>query len=110
MEDGCLVTEVFDTGRGLPAEVPDLFQPYAQVTATATARATPSRFQRGTGLGLAIAGQLVDLMHGTISLVNRTDGTRGARFAFRIPCVEPALDQVNHCDGNVTGEARPRCV
>lgn len=107
VEDGCLVTEVFDTGRGLPAEVPDLFQPYAQVTATATARATPSRFQRGTGLGLAIAGQLVDLMRGTISLVNRTDGTRGARFTFRIPCVEPALDQVTQCDTNATEKASP---
>ena len=78
--------QVFDTGCGLSCDPKSLFKPYAQDMG-GTARQTRNRFERGTGLGLAISAQLVKLMGGDIGLENRTDGVRGARFWFWVPCV-----------------------
>lgn len=43
-------------------------------------------FMRGTGLGLPIARRLAEALHGSIGLEGRSDGTRGARFWFSVPC------------------------
>ena len=99
-----LVHQVVDTGCGLKGDTAALFRPYAQGITT-TARLTATRFERGTGLGLAISSQLVRLMGGTIGLENRSDGTRGARFWFTIPCRSVPRSQTVDSDGDARARA-----
>ncbi len=69
--------EVRDTGIGLsPDQVSRLFSPFTQVDASTT------RLYGGTGLGLAICKQLIQLMHGDITVHSVPD--QGSTFSFTV--------------------------
>lgn len=80
-DESCtLLTEVMDTGIGVPTHAVDaLFTPFAQFDSSATKR------YKGTGLGLSICKSLVELMGGTIGYRPNTsdnDQTIGSVFWF----------------------------
>lgn len=73
-----LCFDVIDSGPGVPEEnAEDIFHPFAGSGGAAT------RKWEGAGLGLSIAKQLVELMGGSIRLVNA--GSPGAHFRFTVP-------------------------
>jgi len=75
--DGIACT-VADSGAGIARDrLEQLFQRFSQVDPTAT------RKYGGTGLGLAISRELVELMHGRVS-VTSVEG-RGSAFTFELP-------------------------
>ncbi len=66
-QDGRIVIDVLDNGKGLPADQRQrLLEPYM------TTR------EGGTGLGLAIVGKILEDHGGGIELMDRSDGQRGA--------------------------------
>jgi signal transduction histidine kinase len=68
-----VVTEVQDTGEGIPPEVADkLFQPFVTYGKA-----------NGTGLGLTISKKAIEDFKGTITVHNSPQG--GAVFAFTLP-------------------------
>jgi signal transduction histidine kinase len=70
--------QVSDTGIGIAAEdQAHVFMPFWQTDSSAT------RKYRGSGLGLSIVKQLVDLMHGSISLASEPG--KGSTFTIVLP-------------------------
>jgi two-component system nitrogen regulation sensor histidine kinase NtrY len=84
-DDGRIVIEVIDNGKGLPADQRQkLLEPYM------TTR------DGGTGLGLAIVGKILEDHGGGIDLLDRPDaaeGRRGARIRLWFPESGPAIDE-----------------
>ena len=83
LEDGQgqarLEIAVADTGIGIAANVQaTLFRPYVQVEGT-------YKRSGGTGLGLVICRELVNLMHGTITIDSEMG--RGTRMVISLPAV-----------------------
>ena len=78
-EDEALFTmAVSDTGNGIkPEDLEKLFQSFQQVDSKR------NRSIEGTGLGLAITKQLLDLMHGEISV--DSEYGKGSTFTTKIP-------------------------
>lgn len=77
-----LRVEVTDNGPGIaPAEVPRLFQRFAQLEAGL-------RKAGGTGLGLSIARALVEAHGGAIGVLSRPG--EGSTFWFELPLTAPA--------------------
>ena len=75
---GTVTFTVTDTGIGIKKEsIPFLFNAFRRVDET------ENRYIEGTGLGLAIVKQLVELMHGTITV--NSVYTRGSTFIVDIP-------------------------
>ncbi|MCU0731465.1 MAG: ATP-binding protein [Hyphomonas sp.] len=73
-DGGGLEIVIEDNGPGFPAEVRNrLLEPYV------TTR------EKGTGLGLAIVNRIIADHGGSISLLNRPDGLRGARVRVLLP-------------------------
>lgn len=69
---------VCDTGCGMKKDFQDiLFQPFTQEDTTY------GRTQTGTGLGMAIIAELVQLLHGTISVQSEPD--KGTTFTVVLP-------------------------
>ena len=83
-ERDTLVTEVTDTGRGIPADrLPAIFEPFVQVD-----RPRGDARSEGIGLGLAISRDLARRMHG--DLVARSAVGKGSTFTFTVPRGGPA--------------------
>jgi two-component system, NtrC family, nitrogen regulation sensor histidine kinase NtrY len=83
-DDGRIVIDVIDNGKGLPGEHRNrLLEPYM------TTR------EGGTGLGLAIVGKILEEHGGGIELLNRPDATRGACVRLWFP-----EDGAPESDGN----------
>jgi len=75
--EGKVVTEIEDTGPGIPPEVlPRLFEAFATYGKA-----------HGTGLGLSICKRIIEDHQGVISARNRPGG--GAIFSFAIPILPP---------------------
>ncbi len=69
---------VEDTGIGIPEDQVDvLFESFTQADTSTT------RKYGGAGLGLRICQELVDLMHGTLTVTSRPG--KGSTFAFTLP-------------------------
>ncbi len=78
-ENGQVVLEVTDSGRGIPPEhLHRIFDRFLQIDATTT------RAHGGLGLGLAICRHLVELHGGTIRARSAGLGT-GSTFTVRLP-------------------------
>ncbi len=81
---------VIDTGPGISdAEQAKLFQPYVQLSGSATSNV------RGTGLGLSISRRLVTLLGGTLGVQSRLG--EGSEFGFTIEakrCAAPVVAAV----------------
>jgi two-component system, NtrC family, nitrogen regulation sensor histidine kinase NtrY len=74
---GQLAIDVSDNGKGFPVESRQrLLEPYM------TTRAG------GTGLGLAIVGKIFEDHGGGVELLDRVDGTRGARVRLWFPSID----------------------
>ena len=81
---GTLVTEVTDTGPGIPRNLlPLLFQDFARI----------DQVQDGSGLGLAISARLADRMGGRLSYQPARNGP-GSRFQLSLPWGEAAAAPV----------------
>lgn len=73
-----VVCEISDTGIGIDEEKLDIiFESFTQADASTT------RHFGGTGLGLTITKQLVEMMHGKISVRSKKD--EGTTFTLEIP-------------------------
>ncbi|MBM3267617.1 MAG: HAMP domain-containing protein [Candidatus Sericytochromatia bacterium] len=80
-EGDAVMTEISDTGRGVPAtQASSVFRPFYQGDSTST------REHGGMGLGLAIARRLVVAMGGSLMVARSRDG--GAAFRFTLPVGE----------------------
>ncbi|MGI9037001.1 MAG: ATP-binding protein [Pyrinomonadaceae bacterium] len=67
--------EIFDAGRGIPAEnLPKIFEPYFSTKET------------GTGLGLAIVKKVIDIHNGAIDVASKEK--EGTKFTVRLPKAE----------------------
>jgi signal transduction histidine kinase len=81
-ENGQLIVEVEDTGRGIPEKDLDaIFQPFVQSHQT---NATTD----GTGLGLSISRQFIQLMNGDISVKSQVGVGTVFRFTVNLPVVD----------------------
>jgi len=75
---GRLTVEISDTGPGIPPEAQTrVFEPFIQADGSAT------RLNSGTGLGLSITKQLVEMMHGQITL--KSENGSGCTFSVELP-------------------------
>ncbi|MFP5504100.1 MAG: sensor histidine kinase, partial [Candidatus Sericytochromatia bacterium] len=82
-EGDSVITEVSDTGIGIPAEASArIFDRFYQVDHSRT------RTYGGTGLGLAIVKGLIEAMGGTIE-VDSVPG-KGSTFRFALPLQQPS--------------------
>jgi two-component system sensor histidine kinase GlrK len=78
--DGLAVLEVADEGSGVPvAERERVFDSFFQGTPPAEGRV------KGSGLGLAIAREYALAHGGSVEVVDRWDGARGACFRLSLP-------------------------
>lgn len=79
-ENGTVLIQVNDTGRGIPAaEISGIFERFGRVDDQQAA---------GTGLGLTITKSLVELHGGKIGVESTTD--RGSTFTFTLPSASGA--------------------
>jgi PAS domain S-box-containing protein len=81
-DDGFVVVEIADTGRGIPADVQSrIFDPFF----------TTKPAGEGTGLGLSISRRIVEQLGGDISVASEPG--KGTRFTVRIPRASGASER-----------------
>ncbi len=79
-EEDFLEISVSDTGTGIPADyLAHIFDRFYQ------ADSTYELHRKGSGIGLAIAKEIVELHHGTISVISRESKDSGSEFVIRLP-------------------------
>jgi len=82
--DGAAVTEIRDSGVGIPpTDLPHIFERFYR------ADESRSRESGGTGLGLSIAKWIAEAHHGSISVVSKVG--EGSIFRVQIPLSEDGL-------------------
>ena len=75
-----LTIQVLDTGVGIDADtLRHIFDRFYQ------GHNSRSKGVEGTGIGLNLCKMIVDMHHGTISAVNRSDGRQGSMFTVTLP-------------------------
>jgi signal transduction histidine kinase len=80
-EEGIVVTEIRDTGTGIPKDVQEkIFELYFTTK------------KGGSGIGLAQTYQILQWHYGSVDFES-VDG-KGTTFRLRIPLVEPATDSM----------------
>jgi len=85
-ESDTIVVDICDTGLGMTAaEQAELFQPFKRPT-------RGSAHIEGTGLGLYIVRQLLQRMHGSVTV--RSEAGQGSCFTLRLPRGTPPRDAV----------------
>jgi signal transduction histidine kinase/CheY-like chemotaxis protein len=85
-EPGLLRFDVHDTGCGMaPDQIARLFQPFSQVSDSASAR------HEGSGLGLAICRKLVEVLDGDISVRSRPGDGSHFWFTAALRRLDPSL-------------------
>ncbi|MBA3775840.1 MAG: histidine kinase [Betaproteobacteria bacterium] len=78
--DGCAVLDVADHGPGIvPSERERIFDSFYTGAAPVEGKV------KGSGLGLAIAREYALAHGGRVEVLDRTDGSRGARFRLWLP-------------------------
>ncbi len=78
-----LQIKVNDTGKGIAkADIPHVFDRFYQADSSSI------RMQEGTGIGLALTKELVELMHGTITVTSQEGN--GSKFVVEIPVTTKA--------------------
>lgn len=78
-DDGWLLTQVSDTGIGIPDQLmPYVFERFYQTPEGAT-------HQNGSGIGLYFCRGLVELHHGTIRACHNHEADSGTSFYFLLP-------------------------
>lgn len=86
-----LSAAVIDTGIGVAAETLEhIFQPFTQAEASTT------RQYGGTGLGLSICRELLNLMHGELTV--ESEPGQGSRFEFSIPMLSASSSDVTELE------------
>lgn len=83
-EERCTaVISITDNGIGIPQELlPQIFDLFVQSDRSL------DRAQGGLGIGLSLVQRLIEMHGGEVSAYSEGHG-RGARFAIRLPCIEP---------------------
>lgn len=77
-EDETILTQVIDTGQGIPAgELDNIFKPFKRSSAK------PTDGENSTGLGLAIVKKIVEAHGGTVAVTSSLG--QGSDFNFRLP-------------------------
>ncbi len=97
--DGMLEAVVADTGIGMSADVQErIFKPFEQADSSTT------RHFGGTGLGLSITTQLVEIMHGQITVKSREG--EGSSFTVLLP-LEAAQEEQSEAVAVETEDFEP---
>ena len=79
LKDNFVLTEVEDSGVGIPKEeIEKLFKVFSTTSAKTTAH------ERSSGLGLAICKKIIETHGGTIGV--RSEVGKGSTFFFTLPC------------------------
>ena len=76
-DNGTLVLSVADTGKGIPDDLPTIFDEYRQV------KGSESTVQKGTGLRLSITRKFAELLGGSIGVESEIG--RGSSFTVKVP-------------------------
>ena len=83
LEGDFVIIDIEDTGPGFPENRNQILEPYY------TTR------EQGIGLGLAIVNRIVQDHGGSLSLLDRHDGGKGARVSVRLPLKGPDAENVS---------------
>ena len=77
------IVKIKDNGVGIPEkEIANIFNRFYQVDSSST------RQGEGTGIGLSLCKELIELMHGTISV--KSSPGKGSEFTIEIPVTRTA--------------------
>jgi len=99
---GEAVISVRDTGIGIPpASLERVFEMFSQV------RPNDARSDAGLGIGLSLVRNLVQMHHGSVSVLSEGPGT-GSTFTVRLPLVEAEGDAPLTPAGNVGFSLAPQ--
>ena len=89
-----IIISVKDTGVGIPIEKQEaIFKRFVQVDKSL------SRNREGSGIGLSLVKSLVELHHGTITLISSPN--KGSEFIIKLPAEPPTDHKASTTDNNL---------
>lgn len=89
-----IIISVKDTGIGIPIEKQEaIFKRFVQVDKSL------SRNSEGSGIGLSLVKSLVELHHGTITLISSPN--KGSEFIIELPAEPPTDHKTLTADNNL---------